>query len=193
MCENDHKKRSKMWIWIAAILYGYGLINFVLYNCDYVLNIPYHYFIATCAAIVGLLMIIFWVIYNIKKSYKSTLLISLIIQLIIVVGMFLYPNYYGLLQSKNNCVYVFDEYSLEITTEYGYDIVWGDYFLYVNVVENPLFSRIVARIRLTPEEFKPNNGISLECYDENRIEIICNMLGKEKKVVIDPNQQLICY
>ncbi|MCM1579056.1 MAG: hypothetical protein NC078_09695 [Ruminococcus sp.] len=104
--------------------------------------------------------------------------------------LFVYPDWRSLGRAGEEQRFEFDEQGTVPETEFGYDITFGDTFVYLKNRRNFLFSKVIARIRFTSDE---DNELEVYCPDGG--EIIAEYYANGRKITLslDPKGRTACY
>lgn len=99
--------------------------------------------------------------------------------------LFVLPSYCSLGKQSEKQSFELNEYGLFLETEYGYDITFGDTWVYLKKRENIFFSKVLARIRFPSDE---HNEPTVYCpkSDEMIVEYYIN--GRKQTITISPDQ-----
>ena len=193
--QDDVSKISKIIRTLGVILLSGRILCFTLYHFfdGYVINLPYRSFIMDVLGLAGLLLLSLEdVIIKLKfREHKvSKKGIAIFMLALGYSYLFVLPSYCSLGKQSEKQSFELDEYGLFLETEYGYDITFGDTWVYLKKRENIFFSKVLVRIRFPSDK---NNELTVHCPKSDEIIVEYYINAKKQTITISPDQYNECY
>ncbi|MCM1524404.1 MAG: hypothetical protein NC120_08110 [Ruminococcus sp.] len=192
--QNNELRIRKIIRTLSVILLSGRILCMLLYHLGgYVINLPYRSFIIDVFALAGLLLlsledvIIKLKIREHKVSKKG---IAIFMFALAYHYLFVLPSYYSLDKESEKQSFDFNKYELFLETEYGYDITFGDTWVYLKKRENIFLSKVLVRIRFPSDE---HNELFIYSSESDELVVEYYINDKIQTIAINPNQNTLYY